>query len=86
VTLQERHALVRVGPYSIVRHPIYFGFLVAAVGMFLVFGEVRTLVCFCHASQFIKKLRSEERVLRATYPDEYPEYERRVKRLLPCIW
>jgi protein-S-isoprenylcysteine O-methyltransferase Ste14 len=86
VALQQRHALVRVGPYAIVRHPIYFGFLVTAVGMFLVLGEVRALVCFCHAAQFIKKMKSEESVLRAAYPDEYPDYERKVKRLVPCIW
>jgi hypothetical protein len=30
--------------------------------------------------------RIEESVLGATYPDEYPDYERRVKRLVPCIW
>lgn len=86
VTLQERHELVRSGPYAIVRHPVYFGFLVAAVGMFLVLGEVRALVCFGHAAQFLQKMRLEESVLRATYPDEYPAYERSVKRLVPCIW
>lgn len=86
VSLQERHALVRVGPYAIVRHPIYLGFLLAAVGMFLVLGEVRGLVCLCHVTQFFNKMRFEESVLRETYPDEYPDYERRVKRLVPCIW
>jgi len=77
---------VQAGPYAMVRHPIYLGFLVAAVGMFLVLGEVRALVCFCHTAQCFQKMKSEESVLRAAYPDEYPEYERRVKRLVPCIW
>jgi protein-S-isoprenylcysteine O-methyltransferase Ste14 len=84
--LQERHALVQAGPYAIVRHPIYSGFLMTAVGMFLVLGEVRGLVLLGHAAECFKKLKSEERVLRATYPDEYREYERRVKRLVPFIW
>jgi protein-S-isoprenylcysteine O-methyltransferase Ste14 len=58
----------------------------AAVGMFLVLGEVRALVCLCHVTQFFNKMRFEEGVLRETYPDEYPDYERRVKRLVPRIW
>ena len=86
VSLQKRHTLVQAGPYAVVRHPIYLGFLLAALGMFLVLGEVRALVCLCHVTQFFNKIRFEEDVLRRTYPDEYPDYERRVKRLVPCIW
>jgi protein-S-isoprenylcysteine O-methyltransferase len=86
VILQKRHALVRSGPYAIVRHPIYFGFLVTAGGMFLVLGEIRALACLCHAAGSLTKMSAEESILRAAYADEYPEYERRVKRLLPGIW
>jgi len=84
--LQERHALVRIGPYAIVRHPIYFGLLVTWVGMFLVLGEVRALMCFWHGEKVLKRMTPEEDILRAAYPDDYPDYERKVKRLLPCIW
>ena len=86
VSLQKRHALVRAGPYAIVRHPIYLGFLLTAVGMAFVLGEARALVSLCHVTQFFYKMRFEESVLRAAYPNEYPDYERRVKRLVPCIW
>jgi protein-S-isoprenylcysteine O-methyltransferase Ste14 len=86
VTLQEGHALVQDGPYAIVRHPIYFGFLVAAVGMVLVPGEVRALVLLFGIEVLLKKMGHEESILRATFPDQHPEYERRVKRLLPHVW
>jgi protein-S-isoprenylcysteine O-methyltransferase Ste14 len=86
VTLQEGHALVQAGPYAIVRHPIYFGFLVAAVGMVLVLGEVRALVLLFGIEVLLKKMGHEETILRTTFPDQYPEYERRVKRLLPHVW
>jgi protein-S-isoprenylcysteine O-methyltransferase Ste14 len=86
VTLQEGHALVQDGPYAIVRHPIYFGFLVAAVGMVLVLGEVRALVLLFGIEALLKKMGHEESILRATFPDQYSEYERRVKRLLPHVW
>jgi protein-S-isoprenylcysteine O-methyltransferase Ste14 len=86
VTLREGHTLVQDGPYTMVRHPIYFGFLVAAVGMVLVLGEVRALVLLFGVEILLKKMGHEESILRATFPDEYPTYERRVKKLLPRIW
>lgn len=86
VTLQEGHALVQAGPYAIVRHPIYFGFLVAAVGMVLVLGEVRAFVLLFGIEVLLKKMGHEENILRMTFPSQYPEYERRVKRLLPHVW
>jgi protein-S-isoprenylcysteine O-methyltransferase Ste14 len=86
VTLRDCHALVQDGPYAIIRHPIYFGFIMSAVGMILVLGEVRALVLLFDIGVFFRRIKLEEEILRATYPNDYPEYERRVKRLLPCIW
>ena len=34
----------------------------------------------------LKKMGQEEEVLRTAFPNEYPEYEQRVKRLLPWVW
>jgi protein-S-isoprenylcysteine O-methyltransferase Ste14 len=78
--------LVQHGPYAIVRHPIYFGFLVAVVGMVLVLGEVRAFVLLFGIEILLKKMGQEEEVLRTAFPNEYPEYEQRVKRLLPWVW
>jgi protein-S-isoprenylcysteine O-methyltransferase Ste14 len=86
VTLRDGHVLVQDGPYAIMRHPIYFGFMVSAVGMILVLGEVRALVVLFDIGVFFRRMKPEEGLLRAKYPREYPEYERRVKRLLPHIW
>ena len=85
-TLRDGHALVQAGPYAIVRHPIYLGFMLLQVGMILALGEVRALVWLLDIVVFFRRMKPEEKILRATYPNEYPEYERRVKRLLPGIW
>lgn len=39
VTVKEGHTLVCRGPYTIVRHPIYSGFLLALLGVALIIGE-----------------------------------------------
>jgi len=59
---------------------------VAAVGMIIVLGEFRGLVLLFGIEVLLKKMGHEEKILRTTFPDQYPQYERRVKRLLPCIW
>lgn len=86
VRLRDCHEFVQNGPYAIIRHPIYFGFIMSAVGMILVLGEVRALVLLWDIGVFLRRMKPEERILRAAYPNEYPEYERRVRRLLTGIW
>src|SRR5262249_9463989 len=41
VVVKEDHALVRDGPYRLVRHPIYTGLLIAVLGTALAIGEWR---------------------------------------------
>ena len=86
VTCGENHSLVQRGPYAIVRHPIYFGFLVAVAGMVLALGEVRAFALLLGVGILLRKMGQEESALRVAFPNQYPEYERRVKRLLPWIW
>lgn len=85
-TLRDGHALLTQGRYSIVRHPIYFGFILLAIGLIVVLLEVRALVLLVDIVVFFRKIKPEESILRATYPKQYPEYEKRVKRLFPCTW
>jgi len=86
VTRGEDHSLVQRGPYAIVRHPIYLGFIVAVVGMLFVLGEVRVFAPMFGIEILLKKMGQEESILRIAFPSEYPEYEQRVKRLLPWVW
>lgn len=85
-TLGEGQSLVQHGPYAIIRHPIYFGFLVSVLGMMLALGELRAFALFFGVEILLKKMGQEECILRTSFPDKYSGYEQRVKRLLPWIW
>ncbi|HVN03486.1 MAG TPA: isoprenylcysteine carboxylmethyltransferase family protein [Bryobacteraceae bacterium] len=86
VTIKQDHHLVRQGPYSIVRHPIYAGGLLGLAGTALAFGELRCLFGF--ALVFIgwyTKSRAEEAFMVTQFGEEYVQYRREVKALIPFV-
>lgn len=86
VTVKENHELIRSGPYAIVRHPIYTGLLFALLGTAISFGQWRGLVAFaCVTVSLLLKLRTEERFMRETFPDQYPRYRAEVSTLIPFV-
>jgi protein-S-isoprenylcysteine O-methyltransferase Ste14 len=86
-TIREGHALVRNGPYAFVRHPIYTGLLVSAIGAAIAFGHVRNLLALpLLLLGFWLKLQAEEGLLFQTFGDEYLAYRRSVKStIIPFI-
>jgi protein-S-isoprenylcysteine O-methyltransferase Ste14 len=86
VTIKEGHRLVRNGPYSAVRHPIYSGLLLAVLGTALVVGEVRGLVAAVIGfTAWLVKSRTEEGFLMKEFGPEYEEYRRHTRALVPFI-
>ena len=87
VTIKEHHELIRGGPYRIVRHPIYSGLLLAALGTAVAVGEVRGLLGFLLATLgWWSKLRVEERFLTEQFGDDYTRYRRKVRgALIPFL-
>jgi len=78
--------LVQTGPYAIVRHPIYSGLIMGAFGIALWNnGWLSLLYAALLLVFFDVKSRVEERWLAQKYP-EYPEYSRRVRKLIPWVY
>lgn len=83
---KDNAELVQTGLYRWVRHPIYFGVIVLALGWgliqqtLLVWIYVLVLMVF-----FDIKSRKEEQWLCERFP-EYPEYQGRVRKLVPWIY
>ncbi len=86
VTIKEEHELVRGGPYALVRHPIYSGILLGLLGTAGYFGEVRGLIAFAlFFSGWWLKSRAEEALMIEQFGDEYRQYRREVKALIPFV-
>lgn len=77
--------LIQTGPYRIVRHPMYAGGIVLAYGWALFVHGWLTLVYATILLIFLDiKSAREELWLTAKFP-EYPEYQHRVRKLIPFI-
>jgi protein-S-isoprenylcysteine O-methyltransferase Ste14 len=78
--------LVDSGVYALVRHPLYGGLIVTAVGWSLVSASPPALLLSGGLAVFFDlKSRREEVWLRERYA-EYPAYVTRTKRLLPWVY
>jgi protein-S-isoprenylcysteine O-methyltransferase Ste14 len=86
VTVKEGHALIRSGPYRLVRHPIYSGVVLALAGTALAIGSALGFVAtVLILIGFVIKLQVEEARMRETFPD-YADYCRRTARLIPGVY
>jgi protein-S-isoprenylcysteine O-methyltransferase Ste14 len=86
VTVKENHALVRTGPYRVVRHPIYTGLLLALIGTAAAIGEWRGVLAVIFALiGFLWKIRVEEKRMRENFP-EYSQYRRQTAALIPLLY
>jgi protein-S-isoprenylcysteine O-methyltransferase Ste14 len=86
-SLREHHTLIRSGPYGAVRHPIYTGLLGAMLGTALTAGSLASWLAFAAGLvAFLMRIRVEEQLMMAAFPEAYAAYRARTKALVPGIW
>jgi protein-S-isoprenylcysteine O-methyltransferase Ste14 len=81
------HKVIDTGPYAIVRHPGYVGFMLFFVGSALCLGSLWALIPAGLASALLlPRTRWEDQTLQAELPG-YQEYAQRVRyKLIPGVW
>jgi protein-S-isoprenylcysteine O-methyltransferase Ste14 len=84
--VKRDHELIVTGPYAVVRHPIYAGFSLAAVGCMLTLGEARGALVAAAVFGFAwERCVKEEGVMLESFPGSYPSYAKRVRALIPFL-
>jgi protein-S-isoprenylcysteine O-methyltransferase Ste14 len=87
ITLKREHKLIRSGPYRFVRHPIYTGFLTAAIGSAITIGSGDAWVGVAIlVPTFLVKIWREERFLSVEFGEEYIKYRTDVPKLVPFVY
>jgi protein-S-isoprenylcysteine O-methyltransferase len=87
IEIKEDHQLIGNGPYAVVRHPIYSGFMLATLGTAIAFGELSGLLSFMLiVTAWGYKAGLEERAMLEQFGAEYERYRQKVKGLIPFVW
>ncbi len=78
--------LVTRGPYAYIRHPIYSAVILFLwAGVLYGLSPLPLLLRIIATGAMLVRVFSEERLLRAEYP-EYAEYAGRTKRIIPFVF
>ena len=86
ISLKEGHQLIRTGPYRLVRHPLYTGFLGGVLGSTITAHTVEAgLGFFFMVIAYLIKIRREETLLTQQFGEEYLKFKRAVKKLIPYV-
>ncbi len=79
------HQLVTRGPYAIVRHPMYVGLALGALGSLLVYTTWTSLLFALFAPLVTLRARREEAALAAEFGEQWRDYCQRVPAFFPRL-
>lgn len=78
--------LITKGPYRFIRHPMYTAILLGSIGLLInYFTWLRLAIAVALAIVLLIKLNWEEKMLSQKF-DEYKEYMKHTRRILPLLF
>jgi protein-S-isoprenylcysteine O-methyltransferase Ste14 len=79
--------LITTGPYRLVRHPIYLGLALLAMGEALAFSSwpAFLIVLYGIVPTFAWRARAEETLLSRTFGESYALYRKQTKMIIPHL-
>ena len=86
VSIRADHQLIRTGPYSRIRHPIYTGILVGLAGTLLADGHYAAILAFLIVLGGLSwKALREENLLKSEFGPAFEEHKRMTGFFLPRL-
>lgn len=83
---QVKHELAITGPYAVVRHPQYVGFVAVLLGFLLQWPTLLTLLMFpVLATMYVRLAHAEEREALHQFPVRYADYVAHVPAFIPHL-
>ena len=83
--LRQNQTVSMGGPYRFVRHPFYTANFLLDLGLAVMSGWWPLMVALplWWLLVYVPTMRREEAILTGLFPDTYPDYQRRLPRLMP---
>lgn len=88
VTVMDDHRIIRSGLYRHLRHPSYAGYLLGNLGLGMAYSNWLSIVIIFvpDLAATLYRISIEEDALLENFGDEYFEYARITKRLIPKVY
>ena len=83
--LFEDHQLITSGPFAIVRHPMYVGLILAAMGAVAIYMTWTTLYFALFAPLTLVRAKREEHALAEEFGEQWRDYCKRVPAFIPYL-
>lgn len=86
-TIKTKKKLTRVGPYRLMRNPMYIGRFFLIFGVLMMTGNIWILIGFTILYYFymVNRVRREEKTLSRIFGEEYEKYCQTVNRYIPRL-
>lgn len=87
VQIKDDHLLVKTGPYQIVRHPSYTGAFLALIAGGVILESLTGFIISCIAMiiAYYVRIGIEEKELIARFGNDYLDYRRETKMIIPYV-
>lgn len=87
VRVVKGHELITTGIFKYIRHPSYLGYLIIPLGIGIAFSNWIAVNLFFIPNIFAVayRIKVEEKVLIESFGQEYEEYKKRTKLLIPGV-
>jgi protein-S-isoprenylcysteine O-methyltransferase Ste14 len=85
VQLYADQELITRGPFALVRHPMYVGVVLAALGSVLLYRTWTVILVLAHMTVFWVRASREEEALEAEFGQQWRTYADRVPAGLPGL-
>jgi protein-S-isoprenylcysteine O-methyltransferase Ste14 len=88
IVIEDEHQLITKGVYQYIRHPMYLGLLLVFFGYFVSLGSIffSIFVVGSLFTIFRGRMILEEKLLLEEFGEEYQEYLKHTRRLIPLIY
>lgn len=88
LSVTESQSLVQAGPFRVIRHPAYAGFLLINFGIVLGYSSLLGMIAFLllNIPGVIYRIHVEEKLLLNQFGQEYLDYSKRTSRIIPGVW
>lgn len=84
--LYKEHKLITNGPFAFVRHPLYVGVILTAIGALLLFRTWAMMIFMPMTFVVIGRAEREEKLLEQEFKDEWKFYISKVPKWFPKLW